>query len=144
MTAMIGEEFPKLIFNNSGMRYGVARGVPMLDDKRMLSTTSVLEFYDLIQKSEDIVPYQKGFLINTEEYVGTPILQERIFNYEKSLAGEFESDSASRSTFFERVNGFCFVERSGTTIPLLTTRKPLSFVEPVFSSTTTAGVLMQQ
>jgi hypothetical protein len=115
MTAMIGEEFPKLIFNNSGMRYGVGRGVPMLDDKRMLSTTSVLEFYDLIQKSEDIVPYQKGFLINTEEYVGTPIRQERIFNYEKSLAGEFESDYASRSTFFGRVNGFCFVDRSGTT-----------------------------
>jgi hypothetical protein len=143
MTAMISEEFPKLVFNNSGMRYGVARGVPMLDDKRMLPTTSVLEFYDLIQKLEDIVPYQKGFLINTEEYVGTPILQEHIFNYEKSLAGEFESDSASRSTFSEQVNGFCFVERSGTTTTSKN-KEATFFRGTCFQFYSTAGVLMQQ
>jgi hypothetical protein len=49
--------------------------------------------------------------VNTENYLGIPIDQNRIANYEDSLQGRFSGGYGDREKFFGNVAGLCHVKK---------------------------------
>ena len=110
MTAMLNNEFPRLIYVNSIERTEVERNFPILDEKKTMRSP-LFDYFLKFDKLVDCVPYQHGFLINRKYSLGEPINAERVKFYEDSLAGNFEFQFSQRSLFYSRVNELCFVSK---------------------------------
>ena len=110
MTAMLNNEFPKLIYVNSTERTEVERNFPILDETKTMKPL-LFEYYLQFDKNVDCVQYQTGYLVNRKYSLGETIDSARITEYEDSLLGKFELDYSKRHLFYNRVNDLCFVKK---------------------------------
>ena len=108
-TKMINEEFPKLIYINSTERSRVKRCYPILSPEKTL-TEDLFEYHEYFDQAVDFAPYVTGFLVNVAGFLGLPINQRRVQDYENTLNGIYEGGHRTRRDFYEHVAGLCHVQ----------------------------------
>jgi hypothetical protein len=84
MTAMLNNEFPRLIYVNSVERTKVERNFPILDETKTMKPL-LFEYFLEFDKLVDCFPHNEEFLVNHKYSLGEPIDSTRVNIYEDSL-----------------------------------------------------------
>jgi hypothetical protein len=79
----------------------------------MLSDTNTLQYSAKFKTTVDMVTYQAGYLVNTEEWLSTPFSCDRVAKeYTLALKGEFENGFEERVELAERVHqSVCYLTK---------------------------------
>ena len=99
-------EFPKLIYTCSTERVGPERNFPVMHWDKFSQNHRFLNFWNELDYNLDVKKYKGGYLINDMHCLTTPITQDDINKYEKTLKGEFELGYESRNEFLNRARRF--------------------------------------
>ena len=123
---MIQVEFPKLIVNMLTTCMGVESHACLQQEEIVLDTTSNIYtdlalYYNSITESIDTRTNESGanrekeeYLINTENFVGKFVDNDRVATYYNALNGVTNETYTSRQEYFECVSSLCLV--SSTTV----------------------------
>ena len=120
---MIQVEFPKFIVNVSTTLMGVESKTSLQEEDIILDTNSdcykdLALYYNSITESIDTSSnFEDGkieHLINTEEFVGMFVDNDRVTRYYEALNGVTNETFTSRQKFFDCVSSLCLV--SGSTV----------------------------
>ena len=102
------EEFPKLVYFASVDKCGVYR------DYQMSSSTNI-EYEDAfeaskLKKNVDIKgDGEGGFFVNSTEYAGQPITEERLLEYKQIINGNYPVSYESKNNYIDKVHSICHV-----------------------------------
>ena len=120
MGSMIQVELPKFIVNVSTTCMGVESRTCLQEEAVVLNTDSSIYkelalYYNSIKDSVDTISVigknteKKEYLINTEEFVGKFIDEDRVTTYYEALKGETRETYQTRHKFIECVSSLCLV-----------------------------------
>jgi hypothetical protein len=115
MTEMMNIELPILIDTLAKQRTEPARHFPILNSSFALSDTNGLQYSSEFNAKVDIVEFQGGYLLNTEEWLGVELTPDRVAKYTMALKGVFEKGYAERVELAERVQSVCQLIRKKDT-----------------------------
>ena len=100
-------EFPKLVYSASFDKCGVDRDFQMLSASNIVyeDARMVLKLKDIDVKDDG----QGGFFVNTEDFIGEPLTDDRILHYKKIIDGKISTAYKSRENFVDQVHSICHV-----------------------------------
>jgi hypothetical protein len=120
MKTMLTHEFPKLIRTLSLTRVGVERHLK-IDQKNIILNPQSNTYNNLLnyQSRFNITVDCKiisddtrtCFIVNTEQYLGALVTDERVALYNNALLGVTEFPSEERESYFDCVASLCIVQR---------------------------------
>ena len=117
ITTMLTVELPNMVYKTSLSRVGVERNFKINNRDIVLNYQSndyqkLLRYFNSFDSSIDIRSNgQNKFFVNTEEYLGSYVTEERTKLYRDALKGKTELDFSQRGRFFSHVESLCMVTR---------------------------------